>query len=242
MTITADASARTAYSCDKCRWTASFPAGTNPAGELCYSSQCDGKLKLLAGAGLFLQTYTCDKCGADIEMNETTALGGAHNGRSHGGCPKFISGRLAPKAGGVVSAVVPDVKLDIRKTLPSGYDSIPVPSLGNPLGISLNSDAGHELWAHELGHNRYMEHSGNAPGANVNQHDTNPNQHANFAAINETEAVAKNWDRACLMTYVSHLATYQPARDKQYMCGKCLLKVRGWQVQALALPAGNVHD
>jgi hypothetical protein len=131
-----------------------------------------------------------------------------------------------------VTAIPLGNRVELTKAVASGYHGIPVPSLGNPIGVSLNFEANTELWAHELSHNRYMEHAANAGGANNAQHDHQNNTHFNFAAINETVATVQMWDRTCLMTYVNQLATYDPVRDRRILCGKCTLKVRGWKLAA----------
>jgi len=46
----------------------------------------------------------------------------------------------------------------------------------------------------------------------------------------------QKWDRDCIMSYVNTDA----GDDRGYFCGKCLLKLRGWKVEGIADPAGNV--
>jgi hypothetical protein len=192
--------------------------------------------------GLFTEVYTCGKCAADVTMNETTVAGGSHAGGKHEGCPRLFSGKLARKVAPVVTPIAPGNRVELSKASKSGYTGIPVPSLGNPIGVSLNSKADAELWAHELAHNRYMEHAANAGGANDAQHDHANNTHFNFAGINETVATVQMWDRACLMTYVTHLKTYDPVRDRRVMCGKCFLKVRGWKLASVTDAAAANHE
>jgi hypothetical protein len=119
------------------------------------------------------------------------------------------------------------------------HTDFPVPSLGDPVGLSLNFNAGHILWAHELGHNRYLEHAANAPGNNDLQHDSRANPDATVATY---PAPSNRWDRACLMTYVSHLANFDPVKDQAFCCFKCVLKNRGWKLAGLANPPGTVKD
>ncbi len=154
-------------------------------------------------------------------------------------------GDLQRKVGPVVTLIPNGNRVELNKAHKSGYKGIPVPSLGNPLGVSLNFDANTELWAHELAHNRYMEHAANAGGANTAQHDSQANSFFNFGpapGIAETVATSQAWDRACLMSYVGHLKTFDPVRDHPVMCGKCSLKVRGWKLASVANPPGGSHE
>jgi hypothetical protein len=233
--LSADQIPRINYVCNKCGWSFNFSdaSGTSHVGATCFSGVCDGKLHRPGGdAGLFTEVYVCNKCAANVTMNETGAGGGSHVDENHKGCPQPVIGKLARKAPNVVTPIPQGNRVELTKAAPSGYTGIPVPSIGNPLGVSLNSKADAELWAHELAHNRYMEHAANAGGAKNDQHDHANNTHFNFAGINETVATVQMWDRACLMTYVTHLATYDPVRDRRIMCGKCFLKVRGWKLAA----------
>jgi hypothetical protein len=103
-------------------------------------------------------------------------------------------------------------------------------------------------WAHEVGHNRHLEHcrskldsagntipdrAGNVsrPGgdekAQIRQHDSEPNP----AYAGQAPSVAA-WDRACVMSYNDF--------DPNYFCGKCILKIRGWAIEHLKNPPGNI--
>lgn len=120
------------------------------------------------------------------------------------------------------------------------YDSdIPVPSIGNPIGVSFDKHAGYELWGHELGHNRYMEHAVNAGGANDAQHDAVANPVFNGTA---EPAVSARWDRTCLMAYTNQIAGYDAAKDKQCFCYKCVLKQRGWKLAGVPAPVAGTQD
>ncbi len=242
-TLNADQVERVDYKCNKCGWSFSFSdaTGTSHVGEACYAGVCDGQLHRPGGdAGLFTENYACDKCAATVKMNETASTGGSHVGESHAGCAQ--TGKLARKTPNVVTAIPKGNRIELAHAAKSGYKGIPVPSLGNPLGVSWNFEADTPLWAHELAHNRYMEHAANAGGANNAQHDHQNNSTFNFTTINETVATSQMWDRACLMTYATHLKTYDPVRDRRYMCGKCLLKTRGWKLASVADPAAGDHE
>jgi hypothetical protein len=127
-------------------------------------------------------------------------------------------------------------------------DNLPVPSLGNPIGVAINFHGGYELWAHEIGHTRYMEHAGNAPASRGGAtaaamrdlvHDSVPNPAMSADPVPE----ARRWDRACLMTYASHLANFDAVKDRTYLCYKCILKNRGWKIENIPnTPPGNVKD
>lgn len=182
-----------------------------------------------------MQAYTCATCAWTGKLFEPGA-GGSHVGE---GCPAAACAGVLASSGAVAPAN--KVTLDGRGAA-SGYKGIPVPSIGNALGVSMNSDGNHELWAHELGHNRYLEHAANAGGPNDADHDHAPNGSFNWAGLPETVATAQGWDRTCLMTYVTHLKTYSAVRDRRIMCGKCNLKVRGWKLASLVDPGDVVHD
>ncbi len=171
-TLNADQVERVDYKCNKCGWSFSFSdaTGTSHVGEACYAGVCDGQLHRPGGdAGLFTENYACDKCAATVKMNETASTGGSHVGESHAGCAQ--TGKLARKTPNVVTAIPKGNRIELAHAAKSGYKGIPVPSLGNPLGVSWNFEADTPLWAHELAHNRYMEHAANAGGANNAQHD-----------------------------------------------------------------------
>jgi hypothetical protein len=65
----------------------------------------------------------------------------------------------------------------------------------------------------------------------------------NPAVSGDAVVEARRWDRACLMTYASHLQSYDAAKDKTYLCYKCVLKNRGWKIEGLPnSPPSNVVD
>ena len=117
-------------------------------------------------------------------------------------------------------------------------EGVPLCAIGRSLGgCWLFVPGNAATWAHEIGHHRQLEHAqankGDAepaPGSQVKQHDseTNPAQAA------APQPHQKAWDRFCIMSY-DHGAP-------QRFCGKCLLKNRGWAVEAITNPDGAKHD
>jgi len=61
------------------------------------------------------------------------------------------------------------------------------------------------------------------------------------AVKNSTKAVDRGWDRHCVMSYAGCGGEYPPS-NKEYLCGKCLLRHRGWKVQALGHPGPKVRE
>lgn len=215
------------YSCGTCNkryyYAEKSAAGGSKNNAACPTPACAGTL---TGLIKYNGHYTCTN-GHNHEW-EDQAAGGLYNGAI---C-------TTPACGGILNMTV----LDVINAEKSGFDNIPAPSLGNPLGMAWNFEGHAELWGHESGHCRHMEHAGNAPGANGQQHDPRTNSTFNWVGIGETTADGKHWDRACLMTYASHRSTYNAARDKLALCGKCALKTRGWKVSNIANPGGGVKD
>ena len=244
-TLSQDQAQREQYKCPVCAWNGwlvEAGAGGDHDGEKCPKPGCAGKL---AHDGGWKETYRCGACGLDQELPETAASGGSHAGQVHSACAKMPPGplqRKAPPAIRAIHTLVNGNKVLLVYGIETGYDQLPVPSLGNPLGVAWNTKASAELWGHELGHTRFMEHAGNAGGANNAQHDPTINSGFNWAAINETTADGKHWDRACLMSYADHRPTYDATRDRRFPCGRCALKIRGWKLAGVATPAAGVKD
>ncbi|MFO1446731.1 MAG: FlgD immunoglobulin-like domain containing protein [Opitutaceae bacterium] len=170
----------------------------------------------------YYERYSCDGvCASTYWYIEKDAAGGTMAGTtcSAPGC----SGHHRRAATPVVQA--------------SGYNGLPLPAVGTCLGATWIFESGGnavaETWAHEVGHHKHLEHASSAPGATPAAHDSQANTHGTFAA---TDAAAdRQWDRNCIMSYAS-------VAEQHYFCGKTNLKLRGWKVNSLALPAGNQHD
>ena len=87
-----------------------------------------------------------------------------------------------------------------------------------------DADKPYYVYAHEMGHNLFLQHHENIPGV---AGSATPTQH-DLA------------DRNCLMSYSSNAST-APAHQKEgvytpHLCGKCNLKLRGWDVPAASMP------
>ena len=155
-------------------------------------------------------------------------------GRPDEPCPTGCGGTLSAQGGGRSYA-----------------GGMPLPAVGIALGATwlfTSSDA--DTWAHEIGHHRHLEHAASAPGAqyaprqpadpvpNAELHDSADNTTQNWVAMGSTASSEQDWDRNCVMSYSA--SNYPGGRD--YFCGKCLLRNRGWKVQSLGYPAADVAE
>jgi hypothetical protein len=247
---------REKYKCPAGHWQAHMMetsvAGGSHSGEQCPSPGCDKKI---FHVGVWKEKYVCDKCGADAELVEDNPDGGKHVKvpEQHTACTSAPKGNWKRK--NPVEVIAPPhacamgnkVNIADRAEDP-GYvtNGVPVPSLGLPLGVELNFEASGELWAHELGHTRHMEHTEGPGTGHKDDHDHLPHAPTGFtwAGIKEPDAHSQCWDRACLMSYITQRASYDATRDKPYLCGKCVLKLRGWKVAPGKVddPADAIHD
>lgn len=230
------------------------PEGGSATGDRCHVTGCIGTL-----APGFTNSYRCPTCNADYpDRVEVTA-------HSHPTCETQCAGMKQPSVpaigqGPVTVTYACDVCHDAEvmpvqyyvqppyacgrfcggndnptsltqtastRELKDGLKAgLPLPAVGSSLGATYVFE-GHEPmnWAHEMGHHRHMEHAAGAPGEKTAQHDSEVNPH--LATLADAKDVEKRWDRACVMGYV----------DKQFFCGKCVLKNRGWKVENLGMPA-----
>jgi hypothetical protein len=184
-------------------------------------------IEFQASARAYTQGYECDTCGNEHWFLERALAGGDAVGRD---CPDPVC------AGQFIE--------DVAKPVQPAWDTLPISSIGFPLGVSLlaSDDAGlHCTWAHEIGHNRHFEHAGKEGGAQVDQHDSRPNNTAPWGGLGglvathglSNVAANKQWDHLCVMTYNDYV--------RQYFCAKCILRNRGWKITALGdPPAGTV--
>ena len=124
------------------------------------------------------------------------------------------------------------------------YDNLNLAAIGLPMGgVFLYEDLVPMFWAHEIGHNRHLEHSqaqfGNSgkPGGYKNaQHDSARNSGITIVG-GKPRRHNRCWDRRCVMGYSEESKT-----KRNFFCGKCLLKLRGWAVERIRNPGGGVKD
>jgi hypothetical protein len=237
---------REEYECGTCHWKGMLVetgAGGAHDNERCKQNACVGVMTHTAG---WNETYRCDKCNAAVVIKEAAAAGGAAVGQAHAGCtaaPTGVLKRQAPPVIVVNHVLVAGNKVDYERTeeLPGRVKGFPFPSLGAPLGTALVIRPNADTWAHELGHCRFLEHAANAPGDQPTQHDHENNTTfvwTGAGGIGENDVKNRCWDRACLMSYAPNQTTYDQARDRRYMCGRCAFKTRGWRLGG-AQPVNN---
>jgi hypothetical protein len=61
------------------------------------------------------------------------------------------------------------------------------------------------------------------------------------AVVNSENVVDRAWDRHCVMSYAGCGGKYPPS-NKEYLCGKCLLRHGGWKVQGIGHPGPKVKE
>ena len=206
-------------------------------------------VEFLASPKMMLEEYKCAAPGCTSVRTEVT------NGCAAG---DLLVGKACP-VGGTGHTFV-------RHNPPRQWErtNIPLPACGLAMGATwlfLTGNA--DIWAHELGHHRHLQHAqawpgvagsatahdlgrsktingvkhkcGAAPGAQEKQHDpvVNPALAAEPAADPVHPNKDRCWDRMCMMSY---------ERQPLYFCGRCLLKNRGWRVEGLAELPDTVHD
>lgn len=189
-----------------------------------------------ASPAFFIEKYQCNR-GAGAQhtywfIENATGAGGRKNGTR---CPSpgCFSDPPANATRSVLNAA------GDRKDYPNG---MPLPAVGGALGATWlfwrgeNPDRLKGVWVHEVGHHRHMEHAANGPGAVANLHDSESNtKFAGWAGVGGgTVATAKQWDRRCIMSYSD--AWYG---ENGFLCGRCLLRNRGWKVTGLGFPGPN---
>jgi hypothetical protein len=142
---------------------------------------------------------------------------------------------------------------NIRPNFPVGFVLVdffthrPVDVLKAPPGDKTVADAGYITWtssyglpdstvfadmkdpdkvyyvvAHEFGHNFWLHHYEHAGGSKPGEHDTA--------------------DHNCLMSYSSQTCAHAHHRQGTYtphFCGKCNLRLRGWDIDAAGIPADS---
>ena len=207
-------------------------------------------VEFLASQALVVEEYRCSDAGCNATRTEITTNCAAGDLLLGTRCPTLQQGHTM-------------VRHNPPKVTP--YTKLPLPAVGCPLGATWLFTKGRpDVWTHELGHHRHLRHAqawpgtkgpsvqhdlgdsvlvggkwkscGAPGGATLKQHDsvTNPGWVTVVAVEDQIHPDKdRGWDRHCIMSYTSY---------DLYFCGKCLMKNRGWKVERLPNPAGNVHD
>jgi hypothetical protein len=225
------------YTCNKCNTHLTAKSislklgGTNCTtpctGTMTAATQAAGWLtRKISGADAMNTTYTCSVCGRQNSVVETTATAGNRGGTA--------CGQVCPRGGKMIA----DGGSRTAQQIAGPYAKIGLPSWGGTLGgLFLDTDEGpRTYWAHEVGHHKHLTHAGDViDGGDITQHDQATNS-VDATVANDVDPKSRKWDRDCVMSYVNT----EVGDDRAYFCGKCILKLRGWKVQGLADPAGNV--
>lgn len=153
----------------------------------------------------------------------------------------------------------PDCAGTLQATAATGVIRFNLNGIGLAIGVCWNfiqPDA--NIITHEIGHHRHFEHSSNGPFTKPDLHDSADNSVVNWVTDAALRAVwwddvshhtatdpnapstavhqsrGKQWDRRCMMSYAND--------SRQYFCGKCALRNRGWEVVSLPALAGDNRD
>ena len=225
------------YKCPVCNAVENKPGDTQkgdkfvgqPCGASCTaltkSSACTGSL-----TGPWTGHYTCAR-GHAVDKPGDGWFGNNWNGKP---CPTCANPALVRDGAPVFSNPKgPEDPL---------YNNLPLPAVGLSLGATwLFTSSDEDTWAHEMGHHRQLEHSASAPGAQYEDLSAVVNNELHDSELNTaktwpgtTANADKRWDRDCIMSYTS--------REALCFCGKCLLRQRGWKVQALPYPGTGIKD
>ncbi|MBI2685631.1 MAG: peptidoglycan-binding protein [Acidobacteria bacterium] len=145
----------------------------------------------------------------------------------------LIGSKLRPDfpAGFIVLTFMPRVPVDVKEDPGTGKNTV-VNAGFIPGALSTSLDSGiiladqkdrdkvYYVVGHEMGHGYWLQHYENAPGSAPGEHDTN--------------------DHNCIMSYTPGALPHQAAGTyTPHFCGKCNLKLRGWNLQAAGLPANS---
>ena len=226
------------YTCNQCGFHLTNVSITRKIGGTNCTAPCTGTMRQTSqtAAGWFSKnlggssvstTYTCDVCGRTRTANETA--GNAGSGAN------IACGQPCPRHGMMTA----DVGSKKARIVSGPVAKLSLPSWGGPLGGLFVDDGvdARSYWAHEIGHHKHMEHAADVIQVPA-QHDQAINSVDN-AVTTDPQPKRRTWDRACIMGYVCQ-DDDNTKPDAGYFCGKCLLKLRGWKVQGLADPAGNL--
>ncbi len=144
-------------------WENDDPQGGKYTGNPCFYAGCGLTIRPLE---VKRKKYECTSC-------KWVGYYPADPGMNNQHCPRSAcDGTLK---GEFFSSKRPKLIMRCPGALKPKEESFEVASIGLPLGISIVEDETEDLWAHELGHTRYLEHAASAPGAKKAQHDSKKN-------------------------------------------------------------------
>ncbi len=243
-TLSAVQANREDYGCPTCNWTG--PRMVSPAGGDFVGQPCPACARPLQQVRVgYREQYRCDGCAAlETGPYEASGAGGGFV-RPHAGCARGGTfQRQTPPQVRRCNLVTSGPRVDAVTANTQRYETMPLSSLGLPLGVAMNYDSKAELWAHEVGHTRFFEHASSAtahgdPAVDLRtkqeQHDAVDNTLPanNWATLGETNAARQRWDRACIMSYANLPQAhehYDATKDRRFFCGPCVLKNRGWKL------------
>jgi len=196
------------------------------AGQPC-TRRCAGVLQITSRANLFkravmatMTTYSCPVCNRSFSVREAARSTGSQAGTV---CNALCTGTYIDA--GVVAA---------REITTTSKDMMGLPAAGEAMGglwLFCTYPRGVSTWAHEIGHHKHLEHGPGGDGYNPADHDSQSNP-----AVAAAAAPNGNWDRVCMMGY-TRTGRAPTDVDRGYFCGPCILKLRGWKIRGLALPA-----
>ena len=224
---------RHTYKCDAvgCTRTVVKPVWQGLAGQSC-TRRCTGHLAVTSQENIFKRNitatqtgYRCPVCLRAFNVMEAAGTSGDRAGTA---CNAPCTGHFVDM--GVAFA---------REITAASENMLGLPAAGEAMGglwLFCTYPRGVSTWAHEIGHHKHLEHGPGGGGYILAHHDSqaNPNPPVSTA----TNPINRNWDRVCIMGYTrTGLNLADP--DRGYFCGRCILKLRGWKVQGLALPASG---
>ncbi|HTE43627.1 MAG TPA: hypothetical protein VK636_00175, partial [Gemmatimonadaceae bacterium] len=226
------------YVCNRCGTIVNASITRRLGGTAC-TTPCTGTMQRTAtvqanwlrrqvsGGNTVEATYRCDNCGRTDQAFEQAGAGAAN----------VACGLVCPRRGTMQASGAPTAQ-----EIAGPSAALPLASWGGPLGsLFLDTREGpRTFWSHEIGHHKHLEHAGDVISTPA-QHD----RAANAGTLGATPRGANHheWDRDCIMSYINSETAFRLTAtddDRGYFCGKCLLKLRGWKVEGLADPAGNL--
>jgi hypothetical protein len=152
---------------------------------------------------------------------------------------KLMRHDAADPHGAFQCPICPPISPSPMNVTSTNYDGVFLAAIGLAVGSSWLFPGGGDLWAHEIGHHKHLEHASSAPGAQTTQHDSvrNPNVLGATAEIEgQTNVDELAWDRRCLMSY------NDSDGGSLLFCGKCVMRNRGWKYGSVPNLTGDVNE